>query len=877
MKKIKVLAALCLSVAAIGAASATVLAAPATTAENIQLFENLGFSLPQKSSDTDYVTRGEFVHALTQFVSRDLYPNGQYSFTDVPKDSEISGGLMYAVANGMVSDGETFDPDRTITYNEAMKMAVVFIGRGVEAERAGGYPSGYLSVGSTQGLLADLKDTADGQLTVRDFYTLLNNIGQADTLFVNSNNDIYEGDTVFEAYFNMYEVKGIVTSDEYTSLDSTNGAGKGKLKIGDSVYTYSGTAPVGHSVEGWARNINGDTDAIVMIKDYRTSTFSVSLSDVDGKVSGNKFYYSDGNKSKYVTLENANVLYNGVYVSGYNLGSVNSTMLGTIEFVDNDDDGSYEVVNIAEYTVGEVQAVNTTDSKVVLKVGSAVELDKDGVVKKYTVIKNGAEIELSELASGDVIQVYSSKNDKVKSIKVATGTVSGTLDSYSSSTRDIKIDGTTYKFSSYFDSNYKRKLVYGNAITAITSDDGIIHALTDASAAGSKYGYTIKWWKSEDGEEINVRLCDENGKVQTYTMGDKVKYNGTTRKDIENVLDDIRTTNDMGTVFQRFIRYKANSNNEITLIDTPSTSKGRLLVDDPNYDADDCMIEYAFPSFVPNSPFYVKDVQAFMPYVRFTGSTKVFVCPDPVTSTFASDEDYCYLKDVSYMVDARTLGQLNYDSANNRRPYKIFDVDEYGVAGMIVIYATPSKTIGTSSSKAVLYSAQETITNDGEMVYKLIVFEKGEFKTYLTDEDYYNSFSSTNSFNLDRGDFIGFNVDSVTGRVNNAEVMYDYSAKTWLNTNFFSTQAINKSDLFTGKAKYVSESGMTIDEQLMVYGECSFAMGDASIYVVDDGGMNIYEGDVSDIETIDQVGSDKASMIVADFVDGYTQQVIVYK
>lgn len=80
--------------------------------------------------------------------------SGDCEFTDVPKDHSASGFIARASAFGIVNgmgDG-TFLPDEYITYQQAMKMIVCALGYGVDAERKGGYPHGYVVTAMNLGL-----------------------------------------------------------------------------------------------------------------------------------------------------------------------------------------------------------------------------------------------------------------------------------------------------------------------------------------------------------------------------------------------------------------------------------------------------------------------------------------------------------------------------------------------------------------------------------------------------------------------------------------------------------------------------------------------------------------------------------------------------
>ena len=87
-------------------------------------------------------------------------------FSDVPEEHWASGFVSTAVNLGFVNgmgDG-TFLPDEFITYEQAIKMIVRALGYGEDAERKGGYPYGYIMVGTTLGITPNgvsVSDSAD--------------------------------------------------------------------------------------------------------------------------------------------------------------------------------------------------------------------------------------------------------------------------------------------------------------------------------------------------------------------------------------------------------------------------------------------------------------------------------------------------------------------------------------------------------------------------------------------------------------------------------------------------------------------------------------------------------------------------------------------
>ena len=111
------------------------------------------------------VTRATMVKMLVM-MQRITPEKTKTVFSDVPEEHWASGFVSTAVSlrfvNGM-GDG-TFLPDEFITYEQAIKMIVCALGYGKDAERKGGYPYGYIMVGTSLGIISNsvsVSDSAD--------------------------------------------------------------------------------------------------------------------------------------------------------------------------------------------------------------------------------------------------------------------------------------------------------------------------------------------------------------------------------------------------------------------------------------------------------------------------------------------------------------------------------------------------------------------------------------------------------------------------------------------------------------------------------------------------------------------------------------------
>ncbi len=99
------------------------------------------------------VTRASMAKMLVIMLG--LTPEGaECEFTDVPKGHGSYNFIGRAAAFGIVNGigDKMFLPDENVTYQQAITMTVRALGYGVDAERKGGYPHGYIITAMALGL-----------------------------------------------------------------------------------------------------------------------------------------------------------------------------------------------------------------------------------------------------------------------------------------------------------------------------------------------------------------------------------------------------------------------------------------------------------------------------------------------------------------------------------------------------------------------------------------------------------------------------------------------------------------------------------------------------------------------------------------------------
>ena len=176
-------------------------------------------------------------------------------FADVTDKTEFANDISAAAYVGIISGtkGSNFRPEEFITKSEVAKVFVAMLGYSEYAERKGGYPFGYVAMAESLGLFDGCEFSPEGYLTVKGFLKAFGNLLDTDVLEVRSITLDAAGNAVSQTYqtleentllhstFGIYQAKGVIESNEYTSLYATSTLEPGEVKINDYVYKINGT------------------------------------------------------------------------------------------------------------------------------------------------------------------------------------------------------------------------------------------------------------------------------------------------------------------------------------------------------------------------------------------------------------------------------------------------------------------------------------------------------------------------------------------------------------------------------------------------------------------------------------------------------------
>lgn len=772
MKKLALFLVLCL-LSAFGVAYAEDDAQPEilvnqAAAENGQaLLKGLGLEIPSYSSLTDYITREDFVYVMMQLINFRASGNTEETiFEDVSPDSKVSSFLNGAVALGIVSNAQNFEPDRQVLYAEAMKMTVVALGYAYDAISYGGYPYGYLTQANRLGLTKNIRNTTLPELTYGDFFILMQNMCETDlriqTAFGETNDfDTTKGVNILTEYFDLYEISGIIEADSNTSLyDYTETTSEGFIKINTVRYQYDGDYLLGSYIKGYARD-NSGTAEIVYIYQYKTATQRVDMDDFI-EYSGNLLRYTGENdKEEKLRLETSPaVIYNGKAMDTLpNLKKIDS---GYLYFVDNNNDEVFDIVYIYQ---NDVMLVSKVDARnlYLLDANKGTALDLSDHDMKYEVLVNGITASLRDIKSNTIANCYISEDKLLASIQVTSKTVTGKVTALSTTERVLYIDGEPYKYTSYFETYYSNSVVSGTVATLLLDDTGKIAAVSGENSQ-MLYGYLFKMAPASNiGANVQAKIFNQNGKMMVYDLAQKVVVDAQPAMSAADAYNKYFVKE--GETLEQLLRIGLNGEGQINVIDTEYSKSDRQLsadtattgfADDKAEDRDK-LIRYSFPGDETTAKIYYKSNGLIVPYFALSTNTTIF---NISLDKSVEDEKRCSMITRSYFSNDQQF------ESNKFRPY---NVGKTGVAEVMVFRSTDaaSSTFTYEPKNGLVKSVVRAITEDDQSAVMVTVYTASNvFEIYyitdeaLLDKLYTDEDRGKGELPLSPGDYIRFDTNA---------------------------------------------------------------------------------------------------------------------
>lgn len=592
------------------------------------------------------ITKGDFLKILMKAtgMNYDLSPEDKIQFYDVQSESEFSSVVSTAYSKGIIKgngDG-TLGVNKNLTLEEAAAMALRAIGYETAAENAGGYPTGFNSIAFGEGLMDNVTASVGGLLTLDSSVILVYNMMNMDLMTINSTGDYStdEGKTLMNSVFDIYMTEGIVEENGYSNIYTGQKNENGYLVVNGEMYKTDERyfrSYLGYNAKIYYEEDNNERH-IIYVGVKRNSIKSLDISDVADFTAKEVVYY-DKTKKTLRLADDVIVIYNGGLLKLLEKGT-DIPINGTMELIDNNRDGRYDVVNIESYKVVVVNDVNVSDGIIYdrYSMERTVDTSKYESVEIYR--KMGEKAGLSDVKKDDVLFVYADSDFNCVRIIVSDDTVSFKVNTVSLESSDSNRyytvtdkDGNTYKTGFEFIENEGLGAIKsGTEYEFLLDPSGKIASIKASVNETMKFGYLCKWWLDDGKDSVCLKIFTTDNKFEDIMTERKISLGSKTGKVTqEHFLELVKKP--------QLIRYRTGEDNVIKEVEFSS--------DDEESDG------LRKISTVPNSGFsynnrYYSSTGLIGGRVLVNGDTGIFIVPDDTES--GNTDKYSY-KPCTYLTN----------------------------------------------------------------------------------------------------------------------------------------------------------------------------------------------------------------------------------
>ena len=673
----------------------------------------IDFDLDEDSYE-GLISRGNFIKMTSGFMTDDVaeYVNTANTFSDVAPDSSCFAAVNCAQTKGILDNSENFYPDRYIDYNEAAKFLV----------RLTGY-SAFVTDNNYAKKASELKITSGlnvrNGITYGDAISMLYNcldvyIPEKDSFSTDGYKLKYEKKAI-EYYRGIKRSTGIVNQIYFCAVNGEEkfGLEQDEIVIGNEVYKCSYTQPedvFGCNTEFWYTT-DDIVNTILYIGEYKNRRIKVQSDDFS-KYTGSNFTYYEGGRQKYIKISgNVDVIYNWSYCADYTEDDILLTGLtGNDVFIDNDNDGIYDLIIINEYKDFTVSGVDAENKKIYTG-QSDVIIDGSKCDNMIIIDSEKGEIDLSAIDSDGVISVQQSKATAAKlflRVYNSNNIKTGVISNWAEEDRLAVIDGEIYRVNS----NAAAGIYPGNMGNFYIDYFGYIgYSDYQGAELGRIYGFLMRMWIDEDSEEINAKIINENGEIGTYKLNNKVTLDGIRRK-ARNVYAMLLNT--AGIMERQVVVYKLSKDGKINEIDTKTHEDGE------SEETELKVIQYSNTSWQRSTATKTNCIDG---KYGFTRAAKIFIIPDISGNEKLQDED------------CRVVNTYDVPKKSTRVKLDVVDPDDVGMAD-IGVYYYPKSTdwrvggdmeyeVYKNTGYYMVYSVRNELSEDNEVKPVLYYFSNG--------------------------------------------------------------------------------------------------------------------------------------------------------
>ena len=761
----------------------------------------------------DSIRRSEFAKVAVEALGMGSIAqssNYQTKFPDVVENHWANGYINVAVSQDIIigDDQGNFRPDDPISYSEAMAILVRSVGHEPAALAKGGYPNGYISVGSqigiakkavtghnsavTRGMIAQMTFNA---LTVK----MMEQVGFG-------SDEKYEivDKTLLQDVLDVTKATGQITALGISSISGTSSLRDNEVRIGDKTYKVSETALpavrnlLGFNVIYYVRELaDGDFELILARADQNQNhAVTIKTGDVESvqtAESGSTTveYWidkeNDRNPKELTIKSGAQMIYNGKATT------FDAELLqpesGRIVCLDIDNDDVYDLVFVTSLTNLVVESVIANSHKVTDKYGNpSLVLDPDNKDVKFTMTQGGQLIELSDLSEWDVLSVAKSVDGTIISVEVSKNKITGKVEEIDGDKRVI--GGEEYEIAK----NYTEDIKLNDEGTFYLDIEGKIAAVDTSSTLSSNYAYVVDAGLSTGFDKrLEVKVFTKEGEIVILKSAEKIRFNGVNGKTPEEVLNALKAD---GSVKAQLITFEKNASGELSQLNTATdlTSSGAIDKNKFSLNAD--------------SELTYKKASGKLGSYNVNENTLILNIPAGTT-----DPDEFSIEKLSFFDDNEAYDVLVYDVAED-------------LTAKVVIVTSSTASASIEAPIAVVDQIATVLNSNNETVQRVYVYQNGERVFFDTDTDgLLVKGEGEEATSLEKGDIIQLKLNT-KNEISGFRLLFDVDNKA---TEF--NQSIDDLELIYGRVlkKFASSINVQVGEGAV----SNYSLSNVTVYEFD--------------------------------------------
>lgn len=790
--------------------------ASTTVGEAVGILSNLGILTGFEDGTfkpDETVTRAQMAAIVCRtlgYESQAKSSAGTTIFNDVPGDHWAAGYINVAQSLNIINgygDGN-FGPEDKVTYEQAVKMIVCALNYDLVAQAKGGYPTGYLSVASSEGITKSANGKVGDAAKRSTVAVLVYNSLEVRILDQNTwttdGSDEYakSDDTILSKYLDVNKWEGVVSDVPFTdyakndykknttpkmSLDSNAfykvyQDGK-EVKKDDKTYQNVDCSLVdvenllGKKVIAYIGDSEDDETGNYMVYAISEKSSGNTVTAISGTQlvdSDDKEYnlpeqisYRKTGSTKVYDLDLADevTVYTNYEKSTVKKGSYSTATLdaalengGSIELISNDNDDDIDVIIINAYdSEGVIESVSDDEGTLAFTLykGDLDDIDTeddDALVKVYVDGELAEAKNLVEGVTASTIEI--NKNARV--IYASTKTVTGSVDSYDTEDKTVTIAGNDYELSPFLTKSVS-SLKDEEGTFYLNVDGQIAHNESDSAASGN-YGLVLAVDKEtgiNDGYVMQVVLAD--GTVAEYDLASKAKFykaDGSQLKDC----DDAKTAMEVAKIINSADASKLGSQAVKTtaakLAAAENNGVFKFTIKDGKINKVKTLQGTAKSYKANNGKKYDAEAMSY-------GSSEF----DKDTVVFSIDADMDDTKELKD--DSISVGEVSAFFADEDQDLTFVALDEDdGIVSAVLGFNLNASV--SEDNDAIIITSTKTVTYDDDDAVQITGIKAGKEVTYTIydkDDDYTDNGDPTE---LKTGDII------LAGTANAENVINDY-------------------------------------------------------------------------------------------------------